>query len=119
MSPVKCHRRCHSTLPELLANSKRVCWCMWCTLTLGTAKATYRMPLQRYTPPDLVLLAATGVVLPHESSSEACRTNAQDNAMTDGAQSGIILCGQKEMNDAVVALVQERGVSKESIITNL
>ena len=38
--------------------------------------------------------------------------------MTEGEQSGIILCGQKEMNDAVVALVQERGVSKESIITN-
>ena len=38
--------------------------------------------------------------------------------MTDGEHSGVVLCGQKEMNDAVIKLVQERGVSKESIITN-
>ena len=42
----------------------------------------------------------------------------QDNALTDGQQSAIILCGQKEMNEAVTALVQEKGVPKESIITN-
>ena len=43
---------------------------------------------------------------------------AQDDHLSFGSSSGIILCGQKEMNEAVTNLVTGKGVTKESIITN-
>jgi NAD(P)H-flavin reductase len=42
----------------------------------------------------------------------------QDNAITDGQHTAVILCGQKEMGEAVTALVEEKGVSKDMILTN-
>lgn len=42
----------------------------------------------------------------------------QDGGITDGEQTAVILCGQKEMAEALTAMVQEKGVKTEFILTN-
>ena len=42
----------------------------------------------------------------------------QDGGITDGERTAVILCGQKEMAEALTAMVQEKGVKTDFILTN-
>lgn len=47
---------------------------------------------------------------------DACK--CQDAPITDGEHTGIILCGQPEMGEAVKAIVEKQGVKEDLILTN-
>lgn len=42
----------------------------------------------------------------------------QDGGVSEGSKSAVILCGQKEMAEAITAIVTGSGVQKEFILTN-
>ena len=43
---------------------------------------------------------------------------SQDAPIKDAKQTGVILCGQPEMGEAVKKLVISQGVDEDSILTN-
>lgn len=42
----------------------------------------------------------------------------QDGGVSDGEHTAVILCGQKEMAEAITAIVEKKGVKKDFILTN-
>jgi len=43
---------------------------------------------------------------------------SRDGAVADGAKTGVVLCGQKQMCEQITQILVERGVSTDNILTN-
>jgi hypothetical protein len=50
--------------------------------------------------------------------SDAQDVFARDGALADGASTGAVLCGQKQMCEQITQILVERGVAKENILLN-
>ena len=55
---------------------------------------------------------------PHPDSFAVQDVFARDGALADGASTGAVLCGQKQMCEQITQILVERGVAQENILQN-